>query len=171
MEDGGFGAFMDANPSPPTTSIYPLGGNCSQLCGTAANASASAAPATDGGDGAYNRFTASLAGAPAASQNEHGSHRVLTAGEPRAARGTRVHGCIPDRFSAVEHAPRKPFALTICPLPSRPALPAPAAQLPALGDVKQGASFSYTTVKNCSFPAPHYMPHANKLTMPVAGAG
>jgi len=52
--------------------------------------------------------------------------------------------------------------------PCLPALP-PAAELPALGDVKKGASFSFTTVKNCSFPAPHYMPHANKVTMPVAG--
>lgn len=45
-----------------------------------------------------------------------------------------------------------------------------AAQLPALADLKKGASFSYTTIKSCSFPNPHYMPHANKVTMPVSGA-
>lgn len=36
--------------------------------------------------------------------------------------------------------------------------------------MKKGASFSFTTIKNCSFPSPHYMPHANKVTLPVAGA-
>lgn len=51
-----------------------------------------------------------------------------------------------------------------------PSWPCAAAQLPALADMQKGASFSYTTIKSCSFPNPHYMPHANKVTMPVSGA-
>lgn len=116
---GGFGAFLDANPSPPSGAIYALGGNCSQLCAD----NATAAPATNGGSSGPDRFAASLSNAPVAVENEHGSHRLLTA-----------------------------------------------AEIPALADVKKGASFSFTTIKNCSFPSPHYMPHANKVTLPVAGA-
>ena len=93
MDEGGFGEFMLAGPNPPTSAIYSLGSNCSQLCA----ADASAAPAADGGG--YNRFTASLADAPVASENEHGSHRVLTAGEQaevmRPGDGDSVVCCLP----------------------------------------------------------------------------
>lgn len=75
MDLGGFGAFMDAKPNPPTGAIYPLGGNCSQLCAQGATA----APETDGDR--YDRFSASLSGAPVAAENDHGSHQVLSAGE------------------------------------------------------------------------------------------
>lgn len=77
MDLGGFGAFMDANPNPPSGAIYALGGNCSQLCAD----NATVAPATDGGSSGPDRFAASLSNAPVVVEDEHGSHRLLTAGE------------------------------------------------------------------------------------------